>query len=338
MHPSILPYGRGQSPISNTILDGLTASGISLFELTDEADAGPILGSVSFELSPPETASSVYAKVLWGHFLAGRDLAMQLASGTLQPQVQAKSGIYLWPRVTHHEELVDSCGNFEAAETLVRALGPPYQGARTLQGTGRVLQIHRDQPNPPKSWTRLNMPGWSCLVELEDEETYQRVCAMTAQPANCVLDAAPWFEEPSHREISRSYAGVLLFDDNANVYLQKRDDKPGIANPGMVTLFGGVAEKGESPTECALRELNEELELELSGENLELLGYLDKVERDMTLTRCAIFVAQVEHPERLVLHEGAAIECGLPAAYGPSTNTSAICQAALKAAVGRVPN
>ncbi len=41
--------------------------------------------------------------------------------------------------------------------------------------------------------------------------------------------------------------------------LQHRDDKPGIAAPGVWALFGGRVENDEEPREAAVREVKEEL-------------------------------------------------------------------------------
>lgn len=41
--------------------------------------------------------------------------------------------------------------------------------------------------------------------------------------------------------------------------MQHRDDKPGIAAPGMWALFGGRVEDDESPRDAVIREVDEEL-------------------------------------------------------------------------------
>ena len=69
-------------------------------------------------------------------------------------------------------------------------------------------------------------------------------------------------------ECERSYVGALLVDTNGKLIAQQRDDKPGITNPGMVSLFGGTSHESESPIETLRRELREELELEVNSNNL----------------------------------------------------------------------
>lgn len=50
MHPSDLPAYAGGSPIQNQVLDGLTVSKATMFRLSPEMDAGPILAQREFSL------------------------------------------------------------------------------------------------------------------------------------------------------------------------------------------------------------------------------------------------------------------------------------------------
>ena len=60
VHPSLLPKFRGPSPIQNTILDGVSKTGVTLILMNEEIDAGDIISQKEFTLSPQET----YPKVL----------------------------------------------------------------------------------------------------------------------------------------------------------------------------------------------------------------------------------------------------------------------------------
>lgn len=57
----------------------------------------------------------------------------------------------------------------------------------------------------------------------------------------------------------RHYGNVILVDPAGHLVLQQRDDKPGIANPGGIDIFGGSAEPSDtSLIQTAARELHEE--------------------------------------------------------------------------------
>ena len=110
-------------------------------------------------------------------------------------------------------------------------------------------------------------------------------------------------------ECERSYVGALLVDTNGKLIAQQRDDKPGITNPGMVSLFGGTSHEGESPIETLRRELQEELELEVNSNNL----LLQTVKHENgTNVACSIYIVTGVDAEKLKLHEGAGFATGTP--------------------------
>ncbi len=110
-------------------------------------------------------------------------------------------------------------------------------------------------------------------------------------------------------ECERSYVGALLVDTNGKLIAQQRDDKSGITNPGMVSLFGGTSHEGESPIETLRRELQEELELEVSSNNL----LLQTVKHENgTNVACSIYIVTGVDAEKLKLHEGAGFAMGTP--------------------------
>jgi len=67
---------------------------------------------------------------------------------------------------------------------------------------------------------------------------------------------------------NRPSAEILLTNRNKRIILQRRDNKPNITNPGKATTFGGTIELGETPSKGALREINEETNLNLNKEDL----------------------------------------------------------------------
>ena len=110
-------------------------------------------------------------------------------------------------------------------------------------------------------------------------------------------------------ECERSYVGALLVDTNGKLIAQQRDDKSEITNPGMVSLFGGTSHEGESPIETLRRELQEELELEVSSNNL----LLQTVKHENgTNVACSIYIVTGVDAEKLELHEGAGFAMGTP--------------------------
>jgi 8-oxo-dGTP pyrophosphatase MutT (NUDIX family) len=57
---------------------------------------------------------------------------------------------------------------------------------------------------------------------------------------------------------------ILVFNKVGHVLLQKRDNIPTIQEPGKWDVWGGHCETGETPEACAIRELREELGIEIA--------------------------------------------------------------------------
>jgi len=66
--------------------------------------------------------------------------------------------------------------------------------------------------------------------------------------------------------------------------LQLRDNKPGIFFPGHWGCFGGASDPGESPQQTLVRELGEELGLELDAS---LVCYFTAIDFDLTFAGLA---------------------------------------------------
>lgn len=57
----------------------------------------------------------------------------------------------------------------------------------------------------------------------------------------------------------REVAGALILGDCGRMLFQQRDDVPHILYPGMIGLFGGHFEAGETALDCVRREIGEEI-------------------------------------------------------------------------------
>lgn len=55
IHPSLLPKFKGPSPVQFTILEGTTETGVSVIQLDDELDHGPIVSQIPVILTGNET-------------------------------------------------------------------------------------------------------------------------------------------------------------------------------------------------------------------------------------------------------------------------------------------
>jgi 8-oxo-dGTP diphosphatase len=98
---------------------------------------------------------------------------------------------------------------------------------------------------------------------------------------------------------------ILLIRTDEAIICQHRDDKPGIANPGAVTSFGGGIEPGETPEQATVREINEETNLDLKPGNLTFWRHYRKTKAIHGLDQdIYYFIARDVSDHNLEIYEG----------------------------------
>ena len=82
--------------------------------------------------------------------------------------------------------------------------------------------------------------------------------------------------------------GVVLEDEQGRIAMQLRDDRLEIANPNKWSIFGGKIEAGEEPEQAALREMKEEISVDLDPSKLVIVGRVHPRKRPVLrfLLRC----------------------------------------------------
>lgn len=101
-------------------------------------------------------------------------------------------------------------------------------------------------------------------------------------------------------------AGAVLVAAADHFLLQQRDDKPHIDNPGMIGLFGGHQEPGETSLECVQREVLEETGHDAPADAFEYLGQCELVTARLHKQATLYLIQGIPEPE-LNITEGALI-------------------------------
>jgi 8-oxo-dGTP diphosphatase len=77
----------------------------------------------------------------------------------------------------------------------------------------------------------------------------------------------------------RKGTSIIFVNDQQQVLLFLRDDKPTIPYPNMWDVPGGHVDAGETPDLCIVREMKEEMDLTLEGfEWFSVMEFTDRVE------------------------------------------------------------
>ena len=140
MHPTLLPRHRGRAPIPWAILTGLARTGVTLFEIADAtADSGAIVGQREVEISPDETATTLFARIADAHVALTRELVPQLLARTAPRIPQDPSRASSWPKRSPADGIIDWETRAPYVYDWVRAQTRPYPGAFTFLGDEKVI-------------------------------------------------------------------------------------------------------------------------------------------------------------------------------------------------------
>lgn len=141
IHASLLPRWRGAAPIQRALLAGDRETGISIMQMDEGLDTGPVLARHPLAIAPDDDAQSLHDRLAALGASAIIDALANLAAGraSLEPQDGA-SATYA-PKIGQRDVDIDWSQPCAAIERQVRALRP-VPGART-QLRGQVLKIWR---------------------------------------------------------------------------------------------------------------------------------------------------------------------------------------------------
>jgi methionyl-tRNA formyltransferase len=135
IHASLLPRWRGAAPIQAAILAGDRESGVTIMQMDEGLDTGPMLLRQSVPLSPRATAAWLHDQLAG---LGARLIVQALAEAP--PAVpQAVEGATCAPKLTRESGRLDWSRPADALDRQVRALNP-WPGTFALLG-GQPLKV-----------------------------------------------------------------------------------------------------------------------------------------------------------------------------------------------------
>lgn len=132
MHGSLLPRYRGRVPVNWAIIHGETETGATLHYMVEEPDAGDIVARTAVPILPDDTAKEVFDKVaIAAETTLDRVLPALIAGNAPRTTQDPRHASYFGGRKPE-DGVIDWSQSAATVHNLVRALAPPYPGARTL--------------------------------------------------------------------------------------------------------------------------------------------------------------------------------------------------------------
>lgn len=171
VHFSLLPAYRGAAPVARAILDGVPETGVTIMQVVQALDAGPILAAASSPIGEDDDTGAVEARLA----VIGADLAVRvldcLAAGRVGARPQSPGLATYAAKLTPEEARLDWSAGAGRILRQVRAFSPRPGAWTTLDG--RRLKVWRASavgggtpgahPAPPPG-TLAEGPGGTLVV------------------------------------------------------------------------------------------------------------------------------------------------------------------------------
>lgn len=138
-HASFLPKYRGSAPVNWAIINGETKTGITMFELTEGVDEGPIYGQKAFPIHQEDTCATVYKKSARFATILILEELKNWKKGIFNKKPNPSSSYPIMPRRRPNDGLIDWSRTTKQNYDWVRALTKPYPGAFTYLNDKKII-------------------------------------------------------------------------------------------------------------------------------------------------------------------------------------------------------
>jgi len=145
IHPSLLPKYRGASPIQAAIASGETETGVSIIQMDEKLDHGPIISSFKEHISNDDTAESLTERL----FTRSAEFLINLLPSFLEKKITPKPQDHSQATFT---KIITKKDSFIPLETLKDAI---VKGKEAKKLYNLIRAMH----SWPNCWTTINLPG-----------------------------------------------------------------------------------------------------------------------------------------------------------------------------------
>ncbi|MEA3366821.1 MAG: methionyl-tRNA formyltransferase [Planctomycetota bacterium] len=136
LHGSILPKYRGAAPINWAVIHGETETGLSVIEMTEEMDAGDILGQRATPIGPDETAGQLHDRLAELGARLVTEVVREIPLDEVAHRRQNETQVTFAPRLKKTHGRID--WDKPAADVYNQVRGvTPWPGAFTFLPAGR---------------------------------------------------------------------------------------------------------------------------------------------------------------------------------------------------------
>ena len=146
IHASLLPRWRGAAPIHRAIEAGDRQTGITIMQMDEGLDTGPMLLQRKLEIEPDETTGCLHDRLASLGAIMIVEALRRLEEGTLTAQPQPEEGVTYAAKIRKDEAALDFLQSAVAIKNKVHAFNP-FPGASALFN-GVPIKIWRAMAHP----------------------------------------------------------------------------------------------------------------------------------------------------------------------------------------------
>jgi len=138
MHGSLLPDYSGGAPLVWAIINGETKTGITLFQMDQGVDSGPVIGQTEVPILFEDTIATLYAKIEDAGLKLLLENLPEIENGTAVYTTQDESRRRIMPQRSPEDGVIDWSWTAERVYNFIRAQTRPYPGAFTWLGDNKL--------------------------------------------------------------------------------------------------------------------------------------------------------------------------------------------------------
>ena len=144
IHPSLLPKHRGPSPVATAILEGDTTTGVTLMQLDEGMDSGPIIAQRETTIGVNETAEDLTVRLFEVGARLLADSLPRWRTGEIAPVPQSEADATITRLLRREDGEIDWTRPADHIARQIRAYHP-WPGTST-DWNGKQLKVHQAAP------------------------------------------------------------------------------------------------------------------------------------------------------------------------------------------------
>jgi methionyl-tRNA formyltransferase len=146
VHGSILPKYRGAAPVQWAVIHGETETGVTIMQLDEGMDTGPVLLERRVAIEPEETSGELLARLAPIGAAALLEAISAIAAGTARPHPQEHAEATHAPMLAKADGVIDFALPASAVAARIRGVDP-WPGAQALH-RDQIVKLFRARVEP----------------------------------------------------------------------------------------------------------------------------------------------------------------------------------------------